>query len=762
MLQLSIRYVLNIGAFLILCAGKCSWAQSPGVAPSDCVKVRYITGLWVSGGGTRVAYLVKAPDLEKNRNDYRLYVKDLNDATTSEGELLFSGEDIADVKWLADDNRIALLASVENDQRILIVNAATGTIESTLKGTKSIESFSIDASGDTVTYTVSDGPRQNEEPHVGVIPKASSHRVSFDFTGSGYRSTKSLYVQHRGKSGEWSSAQLITIHNPFTHREITHLVDPMFLSLSPDGERLLLNYFADGIPEEWKKNPFIATDVNGLSRIMVLYDLKRGDTALGFRTIFPDTVPLWSPDSRSFLMNAHSPVGSSWEAEDIRDHWVSGADVNVFEVDVDSGEVSEVFRHVPPLYHHDGPLFWRRDGDVLVRSGWTSVARIHRFDSSWRKVEDIKLPGNDEDRFRVVTSNGTDILGVHETVSAPQNLFQFKPGDTQIRRLTDINPQLKALSFAPVEMVHWPTPEGLDIGGLLFMPPDYVPGRRYPLVIQTKGDQGFFACDSGITHEPSFAPQPIASAGIMYLIRTVAPEFDFQEEVDKRPKGYPGGIGEAVQQMDIWDSAVDVLDKRGLIDPSKVGIIGFSRTGWHVEFDLVHARTKYAAATATDNVQYSLGEWWLLPWVTHAEEQMYGGPPLGNTLKNWQQYSISYNFDKVHTPLLMEEMGYGVHDDLPGSVPNALGSSYEVLQSLSRLKKPAELYYYPDDNHQPDHPRARLESVQRNVDWYRFWLQGYERPNPEDPDQYERWRVLRKLYEKDIDPANSMATFPSN
>jgi hypothetical protein len=35
--------------------------------------------------------------------------------------------------------------------------------------------------------------------------------------------------------------------------------------------------------------------------------------------------------------------------------------------------------------------------------------------------------------------------------------------------------------------------------------------------------------------------------------------------------------------------------------------------------------------------------------------------------------------------------------------------------------------------------------MQRNVDWYRFWLQGYERPNPEDPTQYLRWEKMRVI-----------------
>ncbi|MEI9978380.1 MAG: hypothetical protein WDN23_05165 [Edaphobacter sp.] len=45
------------------------------------------------------------------------------------------------------------------------------------------------------------------------------------------------------------------------------------------------------------------------------------------------------------------------------------------------------------------------------------------------------------------------------------------------------------------------------------------------------------------------------------------------------------------------------------------------------------------------------------------------------------------------------------------------------------LQKPVELYFYPNEVHQLDHPKARVASLQRNVDWFRFWLQGYVRRN---------------------------------
>jgi len=91
----------------------------------------------------------------------------------------------------------------------------------------------------------------------------------------------------------------------------------------------------------------------------------------------------------------------------------------------------------------------------------------------------------------------------------------------------------------------------------------------------------------------------------------------------------------------------------------------------------------------------------------------------------------------------MEEMGYGVLDKNEGTPPLNLIENYELLTGLNRLNCAVELYYYPYEQHQPDHPKARLESLQRNLDWYCFWLLGSERAKPDDEGQYSRWRLMR-------------------
>jgi dipeptidyl aminopeptidase/acylaminoacyl peptidase len=740
--------VIGITAISASCT---AFSQTHLVTARDCVNVRYVNDVSINHRGTKIAYVVKAPDVTSNRNDYQLFVKDMADTSRSNGTVLLTSTVIQDVKWLGDDDGLTMLTARDGVTRFIIINIADGLTEAGFDEAGSIDSYTVDASGSTVVYSVKSpmafvhrGADDQERNAVGYL------NTFGDPGGRGLSSSDmySLYVRHKGSTGAWSQPELLSIQNPITHNVSTSLEEARYLSLSPDGSLLLLASLTKQLPRGWENDPVVQDFAHvGVYEVMLLYNLNDRKTSLAFDSISPSITPLWSSDGRSFLLNAHSPVGSEWELKDIQAHRTSAGDANLFLVNVDSREVEEVVAHVPE--HHVGPIGWSENGDVLVLTPQDDAARLRRVDGTWREVGRIAIPKTPADRFKYVTSNGDVLVGVHETVTVPQDLFVYQTGWTGIRLLTEINPQLNSVEFVPVRQIQWSTTEGLQVSGLLFMPPDYKANERYPLVIQTKGDQGWFTCDSGFNHDPSFAPQPLAAAGILYLIRTTDAGWNFEEEEAKRPKGYPGNIAEAVQQMDIWDSVVDTLNKQGLIDPSKVGIVGFSRTGWQVEFDLVHAQTHFAAATSADSAHYSLSEYWLVPALSSDEESMYGGPPYGATLKNWMDYSVSFNLQNIHTPILMEEMGYGAYENVPNEVPVDLAIRYELTRGLQRLRKPFELYYYPDERHQLDHPRARLASLERNVDWYRFWLQGYERQTPEDPDQYKRWRLLRNMQDDD-------------
>jgi len=52
---------------------------------------------------------------------------------------------------------------------------------------------------------------------------------------------------------------------------------------------------------------------------------------------------------------------------------------------------------------------------------------------------------------------------------------------------------------------------------------------------------------------------------------------------------------------------------------------------------------------------------------------------------------------------------------------------------------------FNDHEHILSNPSARVASQGGTVDWFRFWLQDYEDPNPAKAEQYKRWRGLRQL-----------------
>ena len=55
----------------------------------------------------------------------------------------------------------------------------------------------------------------------------------------------------------------------------------------------------------------------------------------------------------------------------------------------------------------------------------------------------------------------------------------------------------------------------------------------------------------------------------------------------------------------------------------------------------------------------------------------------------------------------------------------------------------ADLYVFPNEPHQKFQPKHKLAVYERNLDWFRFWLQGYQDPDPSKATQYARWQLMK-------------------
>ena len=97
----------------------------------------------------------------------------------------------------------------------------------------------------------------------------------------------------------------------------------------------------------------------------------------------------------------------------------------------------------------------------------------------------------------------------------------------------------------------------------------------------------------------------------------------------------------------------------------------------------------------------------------------------------WRRFSPELNVDKIKAPLLMQ---------LP---EQEIVSVLQFYARMTHSTTPVELYAYPHESHTKVQPRHRYAVYRRNLDWFRYWLQGHVDPDPAQAAQYRRWGELR-------------------
>ena len=356
---------------------------------------------------------------------------------------------------------------------------------------------------------------------------------------------------------------------------------------------------------------------------------------------------------------------------------------------------------------------WRSSTGTLILQGpgreATASVGYHKLGSVWRETPQGEL----------ATGITMPEVILDEDLNHPPQLYFMDPGRKRKALLLDLNPQFRRLSLGRVTEFRWKATDGHAMVGGLYLPPDYRSGVRYPLVIQTHGfDKERFWIDGPFTS--AFAAQPLAGKGIVVL--QVGGSVESGKHTNTTEEG--------PREMAAYEGAIDELDRRGLIDRNRVGMIGFSRTAFKVGYTLTHSKYHFAAATLADGfeggyVNYVLFQGADSVWVN-------GGLPSGASLALWLKRSPGFNLDKIDAPIRIEEYAYG-----------SLLGGWEWFSGLSFREKPVELIWIPFGTHLLVKPWERLVSQQGNVDWFDYWLQGRSDPDPAKREQYQRWEKMR-------------------
>lgn len=178
--------------------------------------------------------------------------------------------------------------------------------------------------------------------------------------------------------------------------------------------------------------------------------------------------------------------------------------------------------------------------------------------------------------------------------------------------------------------------------------------------------------------------------------------------------------------------AVDMLASSGKIDRTRVGMgeisYGTEITMWTAYNSHLLAATSITGAVLSQSM-YLDGSLKGEEFMSRAQRVWQLGTP-DETPRQWRRIGLQFNVDKIKAPVLMQ-------------VPE---QEYEWLLDSAvplMLQHKADMYVFPQAPHFKFQPKQLLAANERNLDWFRFWLQGYEDPAPEKRAQYEHWREMR-------------------
>ena len=452
----------------------------------------------------------------------------------------------------------------------------------------------------------------------------------------------------------------------------------------------------------------------------------------------------WSPDDKMFVAAAApGPGDNNW--------WIA----QIYKIDIDTGKATSI--HQPSLQlavprwspdgkqiafieglmsdegFHGGDLFtmsadgqnvqnrtrgrktsvssffWQTPERILMTEyvgGGGSISELRLTDNAartiWNGPESFHAFGNFPDF--APAKDGQLIAVVRSTYNTPPEVWSGPTGGW--RQLTSNNVTVSA-TWGKAESVEW-TNEGFDIQGWLVPPAAIEPNMKYPMVVLIHGGP------SGVT-----TPEWPASFGMSRAIIAGLSSHGYYVFLPNPRGSY--GQGEDFTRANVKDfghgdlrdtmAGIDTVAKKYPIDPSRLGVTGWSYGGFMTMWTVTQTNRFRAAVAGAGiaNWQSYYGQNFIDQWmIPFFGASVYDDPTV------YEKSSPIRFIKKVKTPTLVIA---GERDaECPAS------QSYEFWHALKTLGVPTQLIVYPGEGHlflKPEHQADRLDQT---VAWFDKYL----------------------------------------
>jgi dipeptidyl aminopeptidase/acylaminoacyl peptidase len=291
------------------------------------------------------------------------------------------------------------------------------------------------------------------------------------------------------------------------------------------------------------------------------------------------------------------------------------------------------------------------------------------------------------------------VVFVAQSASEPADIWIADDSLAHAEPLTHLNPGLASVALGERRVVTWTARGGGRVNGLLLLPAGYRQGARYPLIVWVYERSLRYANEFGLGGMQFYNLQQFASRGYAVLY----PDIEWMRD------SVLAGLGHQVLP------GIDSLVAAGIVDSTRVGLIGHSSGGYDVMALLVQssrfaAAVESAGAATADMFSEYTGQLDGIDAYDLLEKQMCLGAPPWGAPERYIRNSPGYFFDRITTPLLILQ---GTAD------PVQEKQSEAVFSGLRRLGKEVEFRRYPGEGHAPEwwSPAAKQDAHRRMLEW---------------------------------------------
>ena len=654
------------------------------------------------------------------------------------------GPIVTRVRWLRDSSGVAFLAkTASGNNQLLLADLRTKHIRDLTRDDQYVISFDIRTQHNFVYTALTPSPKKVPGPTGSAIVGTGKDLFSLMFPEDSHSPENSL------RSDLWAVVgdRRFKLKDPASGRALTTYWSGKELALSPDGQSVVTVLPVDVVPPEWEKLypppplPYGSfrvragrqdlADPNGLGLVeeYVLIDLRNGKIHSLVGAPSAMSAAWWALPSADWSSDGQSVAlsGVFVRKASSQPNAIDRPCVAVIDIGSSQATCLESIHGAA----EDDRLKWHIITRVRFAPGSVTCVTI---DSLWPgdQIRSTTYTRESTNSWRQDTS-GTDEskqepfgISINQSLNDPPVLLATDNGTGVSRVIWDPNPELRDVALGEVSIFRWKNQNGHDDVGGLFKPSDYVPGRRYPLVIQNHGFVEDQFVPSG-AFPTAFAAQELAAHGMLVLqVRGDACLFGVPEEASCNAANY--------------EAAANELVKAGIADPDNLGIIGFSRTCYYVLEEVTAGTLHFKAAAITDGVDYGYFQY-LLSLDSDQSNQfardadaIIGAPPFGEGLTLWLKRSSEFRMDRVETPLKVVALNNH----------RSLMTMWQPYANLRYLRKPVDLIIIPDSEHVMTNPRERMISQGGTVDWFRFGSRAKKIPIPTKPSSTSGWRELRQ------------------